>query len=161
MGSVSIPLANNKGFALIDEQDHALVSRYRWYIHHTDTGDYARTDMPGTGEKVYLHRLLMAAKFDELVDHKDFNGLNCVRSNMRIATKAQNQMHHRIPSNNTSGYKGVSVARGNRWRAYVSCGGKQYSEGTFDTPEEAARAHDRKALQLHGEFAFLNFPEEP
>jgi hypothetical protein len=35
---------------------------------------------------------------------------------------------------------------------------KRVQIGTYDTPEEAARAYDAKARELHGEFAKQNFP---
>ena len=50
--------------------------------------------------------------------------------------------------------------KGNKWRAGITCRGHHYFLGLFDDPVEAAKARDRKAYELHGPYAYLNFPEE-
>jgi hypothetical protein len=47
-----------------------------------------------------------------------------------------------------------------RWQAAITCKGKKFHVGFFDDEVEAARARDRKAIELFGQFARLNFPEE-
>ncbi len=62
-------------------------------------------------------------------------------------------------ANNTSGYKGVSLfGRDSKWKAQIQVDGKKRHLGYFDDKIEAAKAYDRAALELHGEFAVLNFP---
>lgn len=91
-----------------------------------------------------------------LVDHRNGNGLDNRRSNLRLATQAQNMSNRGRPTNNTSGYKGVSAGRLGGWRAYITSRGKRLDIGTFASKEEAAEAYNAKALELHGEFARLN-----
>lgn len=67
---------------------------------------------------------------------------------------------HFLYSTNTSGYRGVTVLKSGKWQVSLRDGDKVLHLGIFDTPEEAARAHDRKAIELRGEKAKLNFPGE-
>jgi hypothetical protein len=97
-----------------------------------------------------------------LTDHINGDGLDNRRTNLRQATPTQNNANCGIRGHNTSGYKGVSLRpdRGNRWRATIRIHGLQYFLGLFDDVEDAARAYDAAALELFGDFARLNFPEE-
>jgi hypothetical protein len=89
------------------------------------------------------------------------NGLDNRRSNLRPATPSQNSGNARRPSDNTSGFKGVTFyGRTGRWRAYIGGHLRQRHLGYFRTAEEAARAYDEAAIDTWGEFAHLNFPKE-
>ena len=96
---------------------------------------------------------------EDVVDHINHDPLDNHRHNLRLATRSQNAANVGPYANNTSGYKGVDFNQG-KWRARITQHGKRHFLGTFDTAEEAARAYDSKALELFGEFASLNFPEE-
>lgn len=115
-----------------------------------------------------LHRMVanrMGITGDSvLIDHVDRNPLNCRRDNLRPATQMQNQYNREKNRNNTSGFKGVSHVpkfnKKNPYSAYISAGGLRYNLGYHQTAELAARAYDRKAIELHGDFAATNFPKE-
>jgi hypothetical protein len=107
----------------------------------------------------YMHRevwMLCSGCEALLIDHKNGNGLDNQFSNLRAATKAQNQMNSR----STRGYKGVRFSKRHgspgRWEARIGIGGRYQHLGTFDTAEEAAVAYNAKAVELFGEFARLN-----
>jgi hypothetical protein len=58
-------------------------------------------------------------------------------------------------------YKGVSCSKArHKWYAKCYYQGERIWLGYFDSEIEAARAYDRKAVELLGEFARLNFPRE-
>jgi hypothetical protein len=104
-----------------------------------------------------LHRMILGEP-DSEIDHKDHNGLNNKRENLRICPPGGNRSSARQPKNR-SDFRGVYLA-GKRWRAAIACNGKTRHLGTFDTPEEAGRAYDAAAFKNFGEFATLNFPPD-
>lgn len=152
--------------AFYDEQYHELVSKYKWYIKVGRNTYYAKTN--GYHGSLYLHQLIMSAQLGQRIDHKDGNGLNCQADNMRFCTRSQNAVNRHACGR--SKYLGVSFVmstsyhRGkkysySRWEANIGSG-KGRHIGKFYTEEEAAKAYDKKAKELYGEFAKLNFPEE-
>lgn len=149
-----IPLSQGK-VALVDAEDYERVSKYKWFANRRGVLWYAiRTD-----GRTSLHCFLMDAPKHLLVDHKNGDGLDCRRKNMRVATKAQNGMNRRIAADNTSGFKGV-YRRGKKWAAQIYLNKERHYLGAWQTPEEAARAYDEAAKRLFGEFARLNFPDD-
>jgi hypothetical protein len=102
-----------------------------------------------------MHRLILGAKPGQFVDHINGNGLDNQRSNLRLASRAQNNRNARRRADNTTGHRGVGHDRG-RFRATIYAGGQRINLGNYGTPLEAARAYDLVAKPLHGEYARLN-----
>jgi len=105
-----------------------------------------------------MHQLLMAPPPGMVVDHIDGNGLNNRRANLRICTPQQNRRNTR-PRHKTSAFLGVS-RRGDKYAARIKHHGREFHLGLFKDEIEAAKARDRKAKELFGQFAWLNFPED-
>jgi hypothetical protein len=107
---------------------------------------------------VYLHRWIMDEPPDKLVDHKDGNGLNCQRENLRVADAVQNGRNRKLNINNTSGFKGVyRYKQEDKWTAMIRVNKRLVYIGLFKNIEDAARAYDVWARDIFGEFAHLNF----
>jgi hypothetical protein len=155
--TTTIPLTQGQ-FALVDTEDAPRLQCYKWQATKSGRTWYARRSrrLPnGKYRYVQMHRAIVNASDDVEVDHANGNGLDNRKENLRTCTHARNMAHQRKPLNNTSGYLGVART-GNRWIANVS---GQYL-GCFLTAEDAARARDTKARELHGDYAVLNFPNE-
>lgn len=161
-----IPLTQGK-VALVDDEDYEWLNQWKWKAHRFAKKWYAcRTQRVGLrSENKFvtwlMHRKLLKLEDPSIFsDHRDGNGLNNQRHNLRVATGAQNAQNIRTKAGGTSKYRGVSWQKKNQnWIAQIKCGGKHMHIGSFQTQKEAAQAYDRKAKELHGEFANLNFPE--
>jgi hypothetical protein len=146
--------------ALVDDEDYQYLSQFDWYACKCDNKYYARRSarVDGKDIKIYMHREILGLERGQriFVDHKDRDGLNNQRSNIRLATCSQNNANKDITLG-VSGYRGVSWFKPTRkWVARIKNGGKFISLGYFDKPEMAAAAYNTAALKFYGEFASLN-----
>ena len=157
-----------KHTVLIDEEDWERVSQHKWRLHASNRKNefYAKTEVRHLEshqhqrrKTLMLHRLIMDPPSGFIVDHRNHNGLDNRKENLRICTMQENLQNRRANKNSKCGYKGVERV-GNRYRASIHVNGIKRSLGRYDTPEEAARAYDAKAIELFGEYAHLNLPEE-
>lgn len=158
---------------VVDTED-ADLAELRWYAQFNPTysgGAFVarRTVTNGNGKRrvEYLHRVILARVLGhelatgESVDHANGNPLDNRRENLRLASRAENVRNQTRRADNTSGFKGVTWHKQRqRWQSRISVDGKKHSLGLFDNAEEAARAYDVAARELHGEFARLNFTEK-
>jgi hypothetical protein len=145
------------GATLVDHDVFVAARGYRWGLHE----GYARARV--AGKMAPLHKFVFGADIPVgyEVDHISRDTLDNRRSNLRFVTHRQNTLNSGKQSNNTSGYIGVTwCKREQKWRAYVIGEGKRVNVGYFDDLVVAAKARDRVARGLHGEFAVLNFPAE-
>ncbi len=107
-----------------------------------------------------MHRFVLGFP-NAIVDHRDCNGLNNTRENLRIATAAQNQFNKRPVRNTSSIYKGVRKLPNGKFQSSISRdNGRERWQRVFVDEVIAARAYDVKAVEWFGEFAWLNFPGE-
>ena len=158
-GTRNIPLSHDMS-AVVDESDYELLACYRWRFVPRGYGYASRREAASVGERreILMHRQILNAPAGMEVDHRDRNGLNNRRDNLRLCTHARNMQNKANYRTSESPYKGVSRHQ-NGWRARITVDGKTRSLGTFDSPEEAARAYSAAARELFGEFAVLNAVE--
>lgn len=116
---------------ILDKENIYLLDKYKWHLKQ----GYARTTYwkDKKWHYIMLHRLVMDAKPGDVVDHINGNRLDNRKCNLRfVSIKENNCNRHAIPTNNKSGYRGVSFHRG-KWRATFA----SKHLGYFDSPEEA------------------------
>jgi hypothetical protein len=176
-------ITNRKGeefIVLYDEQDQGIIDSFKWYVTGNARGYqiYVSTSImygPKNGRKskaIKMHRMLMNPPADMFVDHIDGNSLNNQRSNLRVVTHRENmQASTKRTLTTTSKYKGVCYSVQNqkvkgkvysywKWRVAICCpSGKRIIK--YATSEiEAAYLYDQLAIEHHGQFAQLNFPNQ-
>ncbi len=138
-------------FAAIDAADVPLVAMWNWHSCKGNHTTYAARTL--LGRKVFMHRVIMGDPPGIDVDHRDCDGLNNRRGNLRNATQSQNNMNRRLQSNNTSGLKGVSWSkRDSKWQAQIKIQRKAIHLGYFASPEAAHAAYCAASADLHCEF---------
>lgn len=145
--------------AVIDTADYPLVANFRWHAHKSNRGSgtfYARAwkKVDGKRSDTTIHQILMGANG---TDHKDLDGLNNCRSNLRPATHSQNHQNEPKRRGTSSRFKGVYWhTKRARWIATVKLNGKKQHLGSYTSEADAARAYNVAAKNAFGEFARLN-----
>lgn len=146
--------------ALVDDDDYERLNQFKWHCYKDNNVWYAIRNVgkPPNRTTQHMHReILRLKKGDPDVDHRDRDGLNNQRSNLRFATDSQNIANS--PCRSASGYKGVYLFRDHKvkpWCAVITRNRKRILIGFFVTAKEAAIAWNKKALELFGDFARLN-----
>jgi hypothetical protein len=154
----------SKGYtALVDDEDANLAEK-KWSALEVLRKDgslytvYAvRLEAQGDGKRrlTYLHRKVLGITDPKVVvDHRDGDGRNNRRANLRPCTNGENvRSRHRFNLNNTSGYRGVKKIGESRWSACIKFNRKRIHLGCFDSPEDASNAYKNAASTYFGEFA--------
>lgn len=166
--TIEIPLTQGQ-IAIVDDYD-ADLAQFKWHASfspaYANGGKFvaARNIAPINGKypRELMHRVILSRILgrpllrSEHVDHKNLAPLCNVRSNLRLATRSQNQMNTDLHANNTSGYRGVSWDKSSKkWQSRIYINGKSRYLGHFNDPAEAYAAYCKAALEFHGEFANL------
>jgi hypothetical protein len=146
----AIPLT--KGFAaIVDDEDYDRLVKYRWHVMLGNKGIVYAAGRPALGKKLLMHRFILNAKPEQIIDHVNFDGLDNRKTNLRLCNKSQNAHHNR------RGHTGVKQHNGGRgnsgWNARIWIGnGERKNLGTFRTREEAEATYRKAAIEHYGEF---------
>lgn len=156
---IHIPVSGGRFEALVDEADYPLVADSKWCIFKSKTSKILYAQRRG-GE--LMHRVIAGAHAGDglRIDHRDGNGLNNTRHNIRVGSQSQNRANSRKHKKTSTDYKGVSP-NGKKWKAECGTRKDRHYLGLFATPELAAAAYNKKALEVFGPFACLNVIPHP
>jgi hypothetical protein len=144
--------------AWVSPEDYGAVAARSWYAQPRPTGNhYAATSTTGPGGEramLLMHRALLQLDSGTQVDHRNGNGLDNRRANLRPCSHGENQCNRRKLQGTRSRFRGVTPSRwkAGRWCAEVKANGVRRHLGTFDSEEAAAVAYARAAAELHGAF---------
>jgi hypothetical protein len=156
-----IPLTQGQVAKVCDCHAH-LVEGYKWRAQWMkECNSYravrwsTRKDQPR--KQMFMHAAINSTPKGFHTDHKNHDTLDNQCSNLRTATPSQNGANRAKLKNNKSGYKGVIwIKKWRRWQAQITVDGKINYLGYHTTPEAAALAYNKAALEKFGEFSYLN-----
>jgi hypothetical protein len=155
-------IALSKGkFALVDDEDYDYLMQWNWYYHPKGYAVSVTSSRKKDGtyfqKTIRMHTMVMRDECGKEIDHKNLNGLDNQKHNLRFSSRSQNLMNRGIQKNNSSGFKGVSYhKKASKWFAQIMLNKKQKFLGLFDCKIEAAKVYNQAAIKYHGEFARLN-----
>ena len=146
---IKIFLSNSNKFTLIDKEDYEKVKDCTWCLN--DNG-YAVTYI--NKKQTRLHRFIMDCPEDKYIDHKHHDKLDNRKENLRIVTRSQNLMNHKIQKNNTSGYSGVYwIKTMKKWKAGLAANKQWVHLGYFKNKKDAIKV--RKEAEIKYLFIIL------
>lgn len=147
---VAVPLSHGV-FAVVDNRDAERVLAHRWHLHRNGSRTYAIRRDGRARRAVLLHRFVVDASPGQIVDHRDGDGLNNTRANLRLASNQQNAWNGRAKGEVP--LRGVRVV-GDKFAASIWPNNRHINLGTtYATAEQASAVYNAAAVALYGEFA--------
>jgi HNH endonuclease len=143
---------------IVDAADYDSLMQWKWHAQFNALSDHWCAARHAWDDKnkglVFMHREILQAPAGLEVDHRDGDGLNNRRSNIRLATVQQNSFNKGPMKSNTSGYKGVFWnKRKSMWQAQIRVNGRLIVLGLFADKQIAAKAYKEAATRIAGQFA--------
>lgn len=156
----TLKLQNSNEFLIIDDEDFERLSKFKWYIGTRDRIFRTIYEFRKVTKNVSVANEVLQ-RYDTIFDHRDRNKLNNKKDNLRETDDSKNNANKLKYnySNQTSKFKGVTKRKDKVFDSRISIRRKTIHLGRFENEEDAARAYDKKASELFGEFAVTNFSQ--
>lgn len=157
---IEMDITNGK--VMIDDE-FGWLANFKWHVtkggyavHHVNKQDTQFWNQP-VKTAIYMHRVITGLKRGDkrVADHVNHNKLDNRRNNLRICSQAENLRNQRTKKR----YKGVFLLTGKRkkkWQSIIIFNNERHYLGNFATEQEAAMAYNAAAVELFGEYAYLN-----
>ena len=146
----------NGGLCIVDDEDYPLLDRHTWHKEKNGNVWYAYA-LIGKNTKIAMHRVILGAKLARVIDHINHDGMDNRKENLRFVTISHNTANARkYKQKTTSKYKGVWKGYDGKFYANINCDCKRYSLGKYESETDAAKAYDKKAIELFGANAATN-----
>lgn len=112
-------------------------------------------------KRYYLHRLIWIYHNGEIpknmqIDHIDGNPSNNKIENLQVLNNRNNTLKGNRKKKGKVPFIGVVLTKENNYQASIRNNGRRECLGTFSTPEDAAKAYDKRAFEINGSYATLN-----
>jgi hypothetical protein len=142
-------------YAIVSDEDYQYLNQFKWSF----TNGYARRV---SKKKTYLmHREIMNPQNGFVVDHINHDKLDNRRVNLRVCTQQKNTANRIKINGCTSKYKGVSWNKKNKnWNSEIMYNNKAIWLGCFKNEHDAGIAYNKKAIEIYGEYAYINKIQE-
>lgn len=138
-----------------DKEDFQKIKNICWF-KDTKTG-YIRGSLSGLNKKVSLHRIVMEADKDDIIDHINHDLTDNRKSNLRKCTRSQNAMNSHIRSDNKSGCSNVYYDKNrSKWGVQISFDKRRISIGRFDSYERAVEEQKKIENQMFADYSYEN-----
>lgn len=157
--NTTVSLRIKQHVILVDADDWARLCNLAWHVIESGSGHlYVAHSISSKVGHISMHRMILSAPKNLMIDHINGNGLDNRKENLRLATNAQNQYNRRKTHGvSSSKFKGVSFTRARgRWAAQIRVQKRLIWLGYYQTEEEAALAYNAGAIKHYGAFAKLN-----
>lgn len=161
-----IPLANNRGVAIVDWVDYLRLVRYKWRAKVDRRTAYVKRNLPrdpvtGKRRQVGMHQMLVSCPPRCVPNHWNFNGLDNRRSNLAAVTDTFNLQYRQRRRGRWIGVTKRTDRKSHLWQARTRVANRRLCLGSTSTAEYAAHLYDIAILILWGGYMPRpNFPYE-
>lgn len=131
-----------------DLEDYDLISNYHWRLQPDKCFN---THYAITKDNILMHRLILSPEKSKVIDHKNHNGLDNRKQNLKICTQLENMQNQRLRKTNKSGYSNISYEKErNKWLVKFVYNKKVYKIGRYNTIEEALLVRNNFIKEMKG-----------
>ena len=149
---------NSGEYARVSEEDYERLKQHKWYLFKSEKWLYAIRTVSEEGKQktIYMHREVMGVSDAKVyVDHRDHDGLNNQRENLRISNNRHNQYNVGKKTTSKQKYKNIRQLSAKRWQVrFRTPDGRRVEKVTY-SEEDAVKLYNELAVKYHGEFAYL------
>lgn len=146
---------------LVDDENFEELNQFKWGVKKDPYNFYAIREIKVNNKRhgISMHRFIMGLKREDttVVDHKNHNGLDNRKENLRIVTRLENSQNSTSRKNSSSKFLGVGWHKQhNKWQSRIQVNKKNIHLGYYEKEINAAASYNNAAIIHFGEFANLN-----